>query len=76
MRQELFAKRDSKVFAVPADFHSGWGDGYLMEKWLPNAKNLVDSDAALYEWLGICHLPVAGLDVSRAQRSPVYFLVS
>jgi hypothetical protein len=24
-----------------------------MEKWLPNAKNLADSDAALYEWLGI-----------------------
>ena len=38
---------------MPADFHSGRGDGYLMKKWLPNAKRLVDSGAALYEWLGI-----------------------
>jgi uncharacterized SAM-binding protein YcdF (DUF218 family) len=48
-----FRKAGFEIIAVPADFHSGWGDGYLMEKWLPRAKNLVDSDAALYEWLGI-----------------------
>jgi uncharacterized SAM-binding protein YcdF (DUF218 family) len=48
-----FRKAGFEVIAVPADFHSGWGDGYLLEKCLPNAKNLVDADAALYESLGI-----------------------
>ena len=48
-----FRKAGFEVIAVPADFHSGRGDGYLMKKWLPNAKRLVDSGAALYEWLGI-----------------------
>jgi uncharacterized SAM-binding protein YcdF (DUF218 family) len=48
-----FRKAGFEVIAVPADFHSGWGEGYLLEKWLPNAKNLADADAALYEWLGI-----------------------
>ena len=42
-----FRKAGFEVIAVPADFHSGWGDGYLMEKCLPNAQNLLDSDAAL-----------------------------
>ena len=36
-----FRKTGFEVIAVPADFHSGRGDGYLMEKLLPNAKNLV-----------------------------------
>jgi len=48
-----FRKAGFAVIAVPADFHSGWGDGDLMEKWLPSARNLADADAALYEWLGI-----------------------
>jgi hypothetical protein len=38
---------------VPADFHSGWGEGYLLEKWIPGADNLRNSDAAFDEWLGI-----------------------
>jgi uncharacterized SAM-binding protein YcdF (DUF218 family) len=46
-------KAGFEVIAVPADFDSDWGEGYFLEKWLPNAKNLVDSDTALYEWLGI-----------------------
>ena len=41
------------MIAVSADFHSGRGEGYLMEKWLPSADNLRNSDTALYEWLGI-----------------------
>jgi len=48
-----FRKAGFEAIAVPADFHSGWDDGYFMEKWLPSAKNLADSNAALYEWLGI-----------------------
>jgi uncharacterized SAM-binding protein YcdF (DUF218 family) len=48
-----FRKAGFEVIAAPADFHSGWGEGYFLEKWLPSAKSLVDSDTALYEWLGI-----------------------
>ncbi len=38
---------------MPADFYSGWGEANLVEKWLPSADNLRNSDAALHEWLGI-----------------------
>jgi hypothetical protein len=38
---------------VPADFYSGWGKANLVEKWLPSADNLRNSDAALHAWLGI-----------------------
>jgi hypothetical protein len=38
---------------VPADFYSGWGEANLVEKWLPSADNLRNSDAAFDEWLGI-----------------------
>ena len=38
---------------MPADFHSGWDEPILLEKWLPSADNLRNSDAALHEWLGI-----------------------
>jgi uncharacterized SAM-binding protein YcdF (DUF218 family) len=48
-----FRKAGFEVIAVPADFQTGWDEAILLEKWLPSAKSLVDSDAALYEWLGI-----------------------
>jgi len=48
-----FRKAGFEVIAAPADFHSGWGDGAPWEKWIPSAKNAIESDAALYEWLGI-----------------------
>jgi uncharacterized SAM-binding protein YcdF (DUF218 family) len=48
-----FRKAGFEVIAASADFHSGWGEGYFLEKWLPSAKSLVDSHTALYEWLGI-----------------------
>jgi hypothetical protein len=38
---------------VPADFRSGWSEPYPLEKWLPSADNLRNSDAAFDEWLGI-----------------------
>lgn len=48
-----FRKVGFEVIAVPADFRSGWGEPYPLEKWLPSADNLRNSDAALHEWLGI-----------------------
>src|ERR1017187_2308826 len=48
-----FRKAGFEVIAVPADFHSGWSEPYPLEKWLPSADNLRNSDAALHEWLGI-----------------------
>jgi uncharacterized SAM-binding protein YcdF (DUF218 family) len=48
-----FGKAGFEVIAVPADFHSGWDEPILLEKWLPSADNLRNSDAALHEWLGI-----------------------
>jgi uncharacterized SAM-binding protein YcdF (DUF218 family) len=48
-----FGKAGFEVVAVPADFHSGGGEGYALEKWLPSADNLRNSDAAFDEWLGI-----------------------
>jgi uncharacterized SAM-binding protein YcdF (DUF218 family) len=48
-----FRKAGFEVIPAPADFHSGWGEGTTIEKWLPTANNLVKSDAALHEWLGI-----------------------
>ena len=38
---------------MPADFYSGWGEANLVEKWLPSADNLRNSDAAFDEWLAI-----------------------
>ena len=38
-----FGKAGFEVVAVPADFHSGWGEGYPLEKWLPSADNLRNS---------------------------------
>ena len=55
-----FRKAGFEVIAVPGDFHSGWGDGYFLEKWLPGGKSLVDSDTALYEWLGIAMYRLRG----------------
>jgi uncharacterized SAM-binding protein YcdF (DUF218 family) len=48
-----FRKAGFEVIAVPADFRSGWSESYPLEKWLPSADNLRNSDAALHEWLGI-----------------------
>jgi uncharacterized SAM-binding protein YcdF (DUF218 family) len=48
-----FRKAGFEVIAVPADFRSGWGEPYPLEKWLSSADNLRDSEGALHEWLGI-----------------------
>jgi uncharacterized SAM-binding protein YcdF (DUF218 family) len=48
-----FRKAGFEVVAVPADFHSGWDERLLLEKWLPSADNLRNSELALHEWLGI-----------------------
>jgi uncharacterized SAM-binding protein YcdF (DUF218 family) len=48
-----FRKAGFEVIAVPADFRTGWGETTFPEKLLPSATNLLASDAALHEWLGI-----------------------
>jgi len=48
-----FRKAGFEVIAVPADFRTGWGEANLLDKWLPSANNVIKSDAALHEWLGI-----------------------
>jgi len=48
-----FQKAGFEVTAVPADFHSGWGESNFPTGWLPRAENLVDSGMALHEWLGL-----------------------
>ena len=48
-----FRKAGFEVIAAPADFRGGWSEPNVLARWLPSAKNLVDSDMALYEWLGI-----------------------
>jgi uncharacterized SAM-binding protein YcdF (DUF218 family) len=48
-----FRKAGFEVIAVPADYHSGWGEGNPWDKWIPSARSLVNSDAAIYEWLGL-----------------------
>jgi len=48
-----FRRAGFQVVAVPADFHSGWGEPGVLTEWLPRADNLVCSEAALHEWLGI-----------------------
>jgi uncharacterized SAM-binding protein YcdF (DUF218 family) len=48
-----FRKAGFEVIAVPADFRTGWGESNMLEKLLPSANNLIASDAALHEWLGI-----------------------
>jgi uncharacterized SAM-binding protein YcdF (DUF218 family) len=55
-----FRKAGFEVVAVPADFYSGWGEANLVEKWLPSADNLRNSDAALHEWLGIATYRLRG----------------
>jgi uncharacterized SAM-binding protein YcdF (DUF218 family) len=47
-----FRKAGFEVTAIPADFRTGWGEANVWEKLLPSANNLVNSDAALHEWLG------------------------
>jgi uncharacterized SAM-binding protein YcdF (DUF218 family) len=48
-----FRKAGFEVIAVPADFRTGWGESNMLEKLVPSANNLIASDAALHEWLGI-----------------------
>jgi len=48
-----FRKAGFEVTAVPADFRTGWGEANLLEKWLPSAHNLINSDTALHEWLAL-----------------------
>ena len=55
-----FRKAGFEVIAVPADFHSGWGESYPLEKWLPSAESLHNSDSALHEWLGIATYGLRG----------------
>ena len=55
-----FRKAGFEVIAAPADFHAEWGESYLIEKWLPSAGNLHNSELALYEWLGIATYRVRG----------------
>jgi uncharacterized SAM-binding protein YcdF (DUF218 family) len=55
-----FRKAGFEVIAVPADFHSGWGDDLLLEKWIPSADNLRNSELALHEWLGIATYRLRG----------------
>jgi uncharacterized SAM-binding protein YcdF (DUF218 family) len=49
----VFRKAGFEVVAVPADFRTGWGEPNVLEKLLPSANNMVTSDTALHEWLGI-----------------------
>lgn len=55
-----FRKAGFQVVAVPADFHSGWRDPDATSRWLPSATGLVDSGAALHEWLGIAIYRIRG----------------
>jgi|SRR5579862_664356 len=48
-----FRRAGFEVMAAPADFRTGWGQPNALEKMRPTASNLVSSDAALHEWLGI-----------------------
>jgi uncharacterized SAM-binding protein YcdF (DUF218 family) len=48
-----FRKAGFEVIPVPADFRTGWGEATFLEKCLPSANNLLASEAALHEWLGI-----------------------
>ena len=58
---------------MPADFHSGWDEPLLLERWLPSAKSLVDSDAALYEWLALPHTACGAGCEGWLRRSPSGF---
>jgi uncharacterized SAM-binding protein YcdF (DUF218 family) len=55
-----FRKAGFDVIAVPADFRSGWGEPNIEEKLLPGAHNLINSEAALHEWLGIATYRLRG----------------
>jgi uncharacterized SAM-binding protein YcdF (DUF218 family) len=55
-----FRKAGFDVIAVPADFRTGWGEATVLDKVLPSAHNLLASDAALHEWLGIATYRLRG----------------
>jgi uncharacterized SAM-binding protein YcdF (DUF218 family) len=55
-----FRKAGFEVIAVPADFHTGWDESNLAERWYPSADNLRDSYTALHEWLGIATYRLRG----------------
>ncbi len=48
-----FRKAGFAVTAAPADFHTGWGNPILFERWLPSANNIGQCEKALHEWLGL-----------------------
>jgi uncharacterized SAM-binding protein YcdF (DUF218 family) len=48
-----FRKAGFEVIAAPADFRTGWGEPNAISRWLPSAHNLVESQAAMHEWLGV-----------------------
>jgi uncharacterized SAM-binding protein YcdF (DUF218 family) len=48
-----FRKVGFEVIAAPADFHAGWEEPDILSRWLPRADNLVYSETALHEWLGL-----------------------
>jgi len=48
-----FRKAGFEVIAAPADFRTGWGQATLSSRLLPSVNNLLASDQALHEWLGI-----------------------
>jgi len=48
-----FRKAGFVVVAAAADFHSGWGEPNFLSLWSLRADNLVDTEEALHEWLGI-----------------------
>jgi len=48
----VFRKAGFEVVPAPADFRTGWTDGSTLEKWIPNAGSLSNSDKAIREWAG------------------------
>jgi len=48
-----FRKAGFQVTPAPADFHTGWGEPMLLERWLPSARSVGESERALHEWLGM-----------------------
>ena len=48
-----FRKAGFEVIAAPADFHSGWGESDFFSQCVPRPENLVETEVALHEWVGV-----------------------